>query len=351
MTLLGERFSRLTRIPHERLVAEPTPVQALPRLSRMTGTELFIKRDDQTSPVYGGNKVRKLEFLLGHARARGDDSLVTIGAFGSHHVLATSTHGARAGFAVHAVLVPQPWTPHVGENLRADLAAGAQLHPVRRGLLGPPELLRVAAKLRLSGRRPYMIPHGGSSPVGALGYVEAGLELAAQIDAGSCPEPDAIYVALGSCGTVAGLAIGLAAAGLTTPIIAARVTDRVVANRWLLGELIDRAALRLQRRDQRFPSVANTAKSLVHIDDSGFGAGYGAQSDETKRAQELARADGFEVDPTYTGKTLAVMLRHAEGERRGQTLLYLHTLSSADMSSVLRRAPALPRWTDRYVTR
>jgi D-cysteine desulfhydrase len=348
---LAQRFPGLDTLVRADLLGPlPTPVEALPRLSRMTSTELFIKRDDRSAQHYGGNKARKLAYLIGEATAQGADSLLTVGAFGSHHVLATSIHGARHGFAVHGVLVPQPFTSHVERNLLAGLGAGATHHPVRHSALAPAELLRVMARLRLSRRRPYLIPHGGTSPLGALGYVDAGLELVAQIDAGQTPEPQAIYMALGSGGTAVGFAVGLAAGGLRVPIIAARVTPRLVAPRAMVDGLIERVVHDLHARDPRFPRVAEAAKRLVTITDESRGAGYGQPDDAATRASELALSEDIELDPTYTAKAFAQMLRHAEGERRGQRLLFIHTLSSMDLGPFTSRAPALPRWTDRYRT-
>jgi 1-aminocyclopropane-1-carboxylate deaminase/D-cysteine desulfhydrase-like pyridoxal-dependent ACC family enzyme len=323
----------------------------MPRLSKMTGAELWVKRDDATAAAYGGNKVRKLEYLLGDARRQGADTLITTGAFGSHHVLATSIFGAEAGFAVHAVLVPQPWQEHIGQNLRADVAAGATLHPVRHGAEVPFAVRRLAWRLRREGRRPYLIPHGGSTAYGALGYVEAGLELAAQVDARTLPEPDAIYVALGSAGTATGMAIGLAAAGLTTKVVAVRVTDRLIANRATFLSLL-RATMKLLRaHDPRFPSVLELAARKVEIDPTAFAPGYGVSTPETRRATELAAAEGLVTDETYTARALQVMLRHAESGDRWKRALFWQTLSSADLSPLLRRVPAAPRWAERYAGR
>ncbi|MCA9535028.1 MAG: pyridoxal-phosphate dependent enzyme [Myxococcales bacterium] len=346
---LGARFPGLASMARADLLGPlPTPVEPLVRLSRMTSTELFIKRDDRSAQHYGGNKARKLAFLLGDAQRAGADTLLTVGAFGSHHVLATSVHGARNGFAVHGVLVPQPFTPHVERNLLAGLGAGATHHPVRYAALAPAEILRVMARLRLSRRRPYFIPHGGTSALGALGYVDAGLELGAQIDARFVPEPHAVYTALGSGGTAVGLAVGLAAAGLRVPVIAARVTPTLVAPRPLLDGLVEKVVHELHSRDPRFPRVADAAKQLIVITDESRGAGYGEPDEAAQRAAELALADDIELDPTYTAKAFAEMLRHAEGERRGQRLIFVHTLSSQDLTPLTSRAPALPRWTDRY---
>ncbi|MEM1414786.1 MAG: pyridoxal-phosphate dependent enzyme, partial [Myxococcota bacterium] len=244
MTLLGSRFPRLSMLPHVPLV-RATPVER----HALDEGELWVKRDDLVAERYGGNKTRKLEWLLGDARARDARALLTAGAWGSHHVLATTRYGTAWGFDVHAVLAPQRRTPHVDENLRAGLGLGLHAHPVTSGPRVLPELVRVQAALRARGLRPYRIPFGGSSPVGALGYVEAGLELAQQIQARELDEPDAVVVALGSGGTVAGLSVGLAAAGLTTKVVGVRVTPRAVANAARVRRLIAKIIAHLRRTE------------------------------------------------------------------------------------------------------
>lgn len=340
MTLLAHHFPRTSRLAHVPL-AGTTPVENLPNASAQTGSALWVKRDDQTSELYGGNKVRKLEFLLADARRQGCDTLVTTGAYGSHHVLATSLFGARWGFDVHAVVVPQPWTEHARENLRVALGAGTKLHRVPGWPMALPTLAGLKASLQMRGKRVYRIPHGGSSVEGALGYVEAGLELAKQIDTGAMPEPSAIYVALGSGGTCAGLAVGLAAVGLTTPVIGVRVTPRLVCNRATVGALVGGAVRTLRAADKGFPEVTRGAMRLLRIDASVYGDGYGVVDGRTADATKRAALDGLTLDPTYTAKTFAAFLRDASEERRGQTLLYWHTLSSADLSKQIEHAPQL----------
>jgi len=153
----------------------PTPVERVEGLSA-PGSELWIKRDDRTGDVYGGNKVRKLEWLLHDARERGATRVVTVGAAGSHHVLATTYYGKKVGLEVEAVLVPQPVTPHVVEVLRADLALGLHAFPVSSWGAAPLTLARRVAR----GAR--LITVGGSSVVGSMGYVSAARELAESSD-------------------------------------------------------------------------------------------------------------------------------------------------------------------------
>ena len=200
MTILSDRFRGLRKIPHIPLAELPTAVEPLERLSQRAGAEIWIKRDDRTSPRYGGNKVRKLEYVLGEVRKGEADTIVTAGAAGSHHVVACGLFGGEQGLKVHAVMTPQRFTSHVEENLRASLALGVEVHPAPSAPRALATLARVTASLRLRGRRPFVVPPGGSDLAGIVGYVEAGIELARQLEAGVCPEPDAIFVALGSGG-------------------------------------------------------------------------------------------------------------------------------------------------------
>src|SRR5207253_1849150 len=142
--------------------------------------ELWVKREDESGERYGGNKVRKLEFILAEAARAPKRRLVTVGGYGSHHVLATAVYGAQQGFAVEAVVFPQPLTPHVLETVRAAAAAGASFRVAHSWAGVPPRVLVARRRCRYVGP-------GGSSPTGTLGYVSAGLELAAQVSRGECP--------------------------------------------------------------------------------------------------------------------------------------------------------------------
>lgn len=340
VTTLAERWTGLAALPRITCATLPTPVERLAQVSEHTSAEVWVKRDDLTSPLYGGNKVRKLEYLLGDARAKGADTLITVGAVGSHHVLATAIFGGREGFDVHAVLAPQPAGPHVLDYARCDLAAGATLHSVPSFALVPFAVQALALRLRLRGRTPYVIPGGGSSEVGALGYVEAGVELSAQLEARALPEPRAIHLAFGTGGTVAGAAVGLAACGVTAELVAVRVTDPAIANRVMLGHLIRKLVVSLRRLDARFPDVAELALSRIRIEARELGQGYGVPTDAARFADGLARVDGLTLETTYTAKALASLVRDAATRPPRTPLLYWHTLSSADLTPLLERAPA-----------
>ena len=347
---LTDRWPALGRIPRVDLGVVPTSVHALSDVSQRLDAGVWVKRDDASAPRYGGNKVRKLEFVLAEARAAKADTLITFGAVGSHHVFATALYGREQGHEVHAVLTPQPYHPHVDSQLRADVAVGARLHSARS--LG--EALRKATRLALGARlrrsRPFVIPPGGSNVAGTLGCVNAGVELAAQIDAGQCPDPAAVYVACGTCATAAGIALGLAACGVHTKVVAVRVVDRLMCNRLSLSRLVRGAESFLRSVDAHFPEVAGQALASLEIDHGEFAPGYGASSPACEAAQYLGRLEGLAFDPTYTGKAFASLLRHAEGKRRGQNLLFWHTLSSAPLEPFLVDQPEAPEQFVRLMT-
>jgi len=305
----------------------PTPVQRVDALCR-PGSELWVKRDDLTHPVYGGNKVRKLEWLLAEARARGASRVVTVGAAGSHHVLSTAYFGRKAGLEVEAVLVPQPRTEHVVEVLRADLGLGLHAFPVRSWGAAP---FALAARV-LRGAR--LITVGGSSVTGSMGYVRAARELAAQVRAGELPEPDVCVVALGSGGTAGGLTAGFEAEGLKTRVIGACVS----VPPWALHLAALRLARACARREGLRASGAWARERFV-MDRRFLGAGYGHRTPLGDEATVVARAAaGLVLDPTYTAKAFAAALWQVRA-RAAPVVLYWHTLSSASMAPLLAGAP------------
>ncbi|MEM1348099.1 MAG: pyridoxal-phosphate dependent enzyme, partial [Myxococcota bacterium] len=229
---LARRFPAARALPHAPLGDFPTPVEHLERAGEELGLpDLFIKRDDRSGKEYGGNKVRKLEFALAHARAQGHDDIVTIGAIGSHHVLATSIYARQLGMRPSAQHWPQPVTPHVRDNLRALSTTQPTLRLIGHPVEVPFHVFKRHLNDWLADRpRTYFLSGGGSSPHGVLGYVNAALELAEQIDAGLAPEPDVVFVAAGTNGTYAGLLLGAKMAGLRAKFIAVRVVEKIVTN-------------------------------------------------------------------------------------------------------------------------
>jgi D-cysteine desulfhydrase len=347
---LVDRWPNTARIPRLMLAALPTPVAAMPHVSAKLDADVWVKRDDLTAARYGGNKVRKLEYILAEAKARGADTLITMGALGSHHVFATALYGREHGFETHAVLLPEPYRPQVEEHIRADLGVGAKLYTAESYPQVAKRMLSLAIKLRLRGHRPFIIPAGGSTVHGALGFVSAGVELATQVDAGLCPDPDGVYVACGSTATAAGLALGLAAAGLRTRVIAVRVADKLLAHPLRVAHLIRGAEALLRSVEPRFPSVAERAIASVEYDHVEIGRGYGRPTPSSEAARVLAGEDGLTLDVTYTSKALACLLRHAESSRRGQRLVFWNTMSNEPMAPFLERAPPVPEELVRLMT-
>lgn len=307
--------------------AYPTPVQRVDTLS-LPGSELWIKRDDSTHEVYGGNKVRKLEWLLADARERGVRRIVTVGAAGSHHVLATTYFGRKVGLKVEAVLVPQPRTEHVIEVLRANLALGLAPFPVGSWAAAPLALARRVA----SGAR--LITVGGSSVVGSMGYVDAARELAAQVRRGELPEPDVCVVALGSGGTAGGLAAGFEAERLRTRVVGVCVSTPP----WVL-RLSSLWLARACARRSGVPAAFGSMRTRLSMDARFLGEGYGYATAAGVEATRIAREQaGITLNPTYTAKAFASALWHLRA-RRGERILYWHTLSSAPMGPLLAGAP------------
>jgi 1-aminocyclopropane-1-carboxylate deaminase/D-cysteine desulfhydrase-like pyridoxal-dependent ACC family enzyme len=288
---------------------------------------LWVKRDDLTSALYGGNKVRKLERLLDAARARQAQRIVTVGAAGSHHVLATALFAKEQGIELDAVLVPQQKTSHVVENLRADLRAGVRVIPASS---------YAHAALCILGRiarGSYYIPVGGSNLEGTLAYVDAARELASQVRTGELPEPDVVVVALGSGGTAAGLAAGFAVESMKTRVVAITVSDPAW---WIARRVRALARAALERESKRPGERAPELRLLV--DASYLGPGYGRATEAGARALAIGADAGLTLDSTYTAKTFAAVLDLVDAGDHSN-VLYWHTLSSAPMDRWLDGAP------------
>ena len=312
-SLLHQRFpSTAATLPRLPLCRTPTPVRAAPGL----GQDVWVKDDAEIAEPWGGNKPRKLEWILAAARAGGYGTILTFGGLGTNHGLATAVYARRAGIDCVLALVEQPRTEEVERQLARLRAAAARVYltrDARRTALASPCIALRHAQLR-PPRPPYFLPPGGSSPLGAVGFVEAALELAAQVEAGDLPEPRAVVVALGSGGSAAGLAAGLAVAGLRTQVKAVLVNDQLRLTHASVLRLAHRTLRLLERRGAGVSRVAVRSEALdvVH----GFmGPGYGHPTAPAAEARELAlRAEGLKLDPVYTGKALAALLAGSAGE-------------------------------------
>lgn len=309
--LIHRRFERTAAtLPRVPICTLPTPVRAAPGL----GEGIWVKDDALSADPWGGNKPRKLEWILAAARAGGYGTVVTFGGIGTNHGLATALYARREGLECVLVLVEQPRTEHVERQLARLREEATRVHLMpssRRAGLAVPWLAARYAQAR-PPRPPYLLPPGGSSPLGAVGFVEAALELAAQVEAGELPEPAAVVVALGSGGSAAGLAAGLAIAGLRTRVEAVLVNDQLKLTEASVGRLARRTLKLLARRGADVDGIEPNELRVVR----GFmGAGYGHDTHEGGEAQRLAReAEGLALEPVYTGKTLAAIRAGATGE-------------------------------------
>jgi D-cysteine desulfhydrase len=301
------------RVPWTPLCTLPTPVVRAEKLETELGVgPLWWKCDEQSAPLYGGNKPRKLEWILGDALARGRRRVITTGAYGTNHGLATALFARELGLACELVLAPQPVTDSVRARLLELAAAGAELHHARS--MGH-AVLCVVARLARHPRAVY-VPTGGSNPRGVLGTIDAGLELAAQVREGVLPEPARVYVALGSGGSAAGLAAGLALGGLRTKVVAVLVTYRIPLPAVWATRLAQRALRLLVRAGADFDPRAVDVAGHLEIESRFVGPGYGVPTPAADRVVELAA--GLEVatlERTYTGKALAALAERERGSR------------------------------------
>ncbi len=326
---LFDAFPAIARIVHRAELADlPTPLDVHEggALGLRIG-KLMVKRDDLSGHVYGGNKVRKLEFLLGEAVRHGARGVLTFGVAGSNHALATSLYARTCGLTSYSMLTRQSNAAYVRRNLLAGFHAGARLMPFdseEAAAVGARQLIRAAGD---RGEPVVGIPGGGSSPVGCLGFVNAGLELAAQIRTLGLPQPDRVYLALGTVGTAAGLLLGLRLAGLRTQMVAVRVVRQDVARPERLTGLV---------RDTRRLLDCGDApgEELPEIRHEFVGPGYARFTPEGVAAMALAdRELGLRLEGTYTGKAFAALLDDArKGRLEGETVLFWNTYNSRPLN-------------------
>ena len=316
---------QLARFARARFCHLPTPLEALPRLSaELGGPEILVKRDDATGLAFGGNKTRKLEFLIGQALGEGADTLVTAGGVQSNHCRQTAAAAARVTASPARSCCRAGW-PGTGPgyeqsgNVLLDRLAGARAHVVRARRRDARELERVAGGCARGGRRPFVIPVGGSTPIGALGYVSAGLELMAQAEASGRPI-DAIVHASGSGGTQAGLLVALEALGAEVAVVGISVSEAGAALEATVAELAGRTAAVL--------GTAAPPRARVEALDRYVGPDYGQPTAGMREAVRLcATLEGLFLDPVYTGKAMAGLIDLIRAGRfgRSQTIVFVHT--------------------------
>ncbi len=336
---LFRRFPGLAgRLPRQPLCDLPTPVEDCGALADAVGIGgLHAKRDDLSAPLYGGNKVRKLEFLLADAQARHRREVLTFGFAGSNFAAATAFYGERLGLHCLSMLLPQVPSDYVRSNLSLGLTAGAEIfHAETVPRLACRAVLETL-KRPLTGRRvPYWIPAGGSAPQGVAAYINAALELAEQVEAGLLPAPHRIYVAMGSMGTVAGLAIGLVLAGMASQVVAVRVVEKRFASAQGLSELLQRT---LRWLGPEVAQQVNAAQALARVEvrEEFFGSHYGEVTAKTAAAMEqFAGSTSLRLDGTYSAKAAAALLADADSGRLGeQESLFWHTFNARPLEGLL----------------
>ena len=323
-------------LPKVAIAQLPTAVSTR-KISLASGQfEVSIKRDDATSPLYGGNKVRKLEYLLRRAIDRGARRVATFGAAGSNHALATAMHASELGLDCTCFLSHQKATPNVARTLNMHRRLGTEI--VRWG----GDIDQVALfRERLQGRGAWVVPLGGTCWLGVAGFVNAAFELAGQIAAGLIPVPARIYIACGTTGSAAGLALGLAAAGLETTVHAIQVADNPFASEWKMHRLMAKTSGLLNRMEPTF-IAAGWRKRIVWRDEF-LAGGYARVDAATEAAVAIAR-DEFDLslETTYTGKAFAGMLHDLQQPGYdGASYLFWNTYNSSPLPAGPQRPASL----------
>jgi L-cysteate sulfo-lyase len=309
-------------LPRYSLGFFPTPLVELPHLAeRLSGPRIFMKRDDQTGLALGGNKTRKLEFLVGEALAHGCDTLITGGAAQSNHCRQTAAAAPACGLSCHLVLGGQ--APAVPEgNLLLDQLLGAVIHwtgELRKGERIP----EIAESLRSAGRKPYIVPYGGSNTTGAVGFVEAVRELTRQLSQLDESITHIVF-ASSSGGTQAGLTVGKSLFGLDAKLIGIGI-DKGASGDVPFAEHVVRLA---NATAERLGAGDRFSASDLTIREGYLGDGYGVVGELERRAiRMVARTEGILLDPVYTGRAMGGLIDMIErGElSREHAVLFWHT--------------------------
>jgi D-cysteine desulfhydrase len=329
-------------LPFLQLANLPTPVHRSSGLEEAMGIDrLWLKRDDISAAEYGGNKLRKLEFLLAAAKQNNCRNVITFGGLGSNHALATAINCQRLGLRCIAILTPEPGTELVCRTLRYHQLLGTRLEIAHTYA----ETRSVADRLQneLGAGDCYEIPFGGSSWLGAIGFVNAGLEIAQQITAGSLAKPDHIYLGCGTAGSTAGLALGLMLAGIKTTIQAVQVTPASMHHEQLFRELFTEANIELNAREPSIP-LLDYGEAGVELRDDQLGSGYAIPTEAAREAAHLFqdKAD-LPASLTYTAKVFAGLMADAgRGMLAEKKILFWNTYNS----QAYPQLPADDSWKD-----
>ncbi|MEH7123076.1 D-cysteine desulfhydrase [Bacillus sp. JJ1773] len=312
-------------LPRIKYTENPTPIEYLGNFSKaLEGPNIFIKRDDLLGLTLGGNKTRKLEFLMADAKEKGADTIITCGAVQSNHCRLTLSAAVKEGLKCVLVLeerVPSSYNPQAsGNNFLFNLLGVENVIVVPGGSDMLNEMKIVADELAEKGRKPYVIPGGGSNEIGVVGYVACAQEIIEQT-ANSGLNIDYIVVASGSGGTHAGLLTGLFGEGCQIPIIGINVGRAEAAQKQLIQNLVSKTA-KFIGLEEEIPN------ELVVCKDNYVGPGYSLETNEMiESVQLLARTEGILLDPVYTGKVMAGLIDHVRKGyfKKNDNVLFIHT--------------------------
>lgn len=312
----------------------PTPVKALTDL----GDNAWIKQDDLSHPNYGGNKIRKLDFVLADIKRKKKNHVITFGATGTNAGVATAMMCYRNQLTCTVYLFEQPLTQTVKDNIALMQTYGAEL--IFCGSLLKTVLSFYGSRYRLH-RNSYFLWAGCSNPVATFAYINAAFELKQQIEAGLLPEPEHIFVPVGSCSTLAGLTLGAKLCGLKSNVIGIRVAPAYLGpfpacTEGEVNKVIKQAAQQMKKwgiNETDNAALANIPH--CHFSDQFYGEGYGIASDASLNAIDTFKAQGITLENTYSGKAAAAFLQQLKGNTKPQ--LFWQTFNSADALSVARQ--------------
>jgi L-cysteate sulfo-lyase len=339
-------MSVIKHIARVKLTHSPTPLEFAPRLSELLGIELWVKRDDCTGLGGGGNKTRKLEFLLADAQSKGADTLVTLGGIQSNHARQTAAAAAKLGFDCELVLQAVEGTPNSNYanngNILLDQLFGAKVHTLSYEQDIELYAQNLMQQLSDSGRSPYLIPIGGSNSIGSLGYVLCAEEMLTQLNsdtiekvqhgANASAHFDQIVLATGSAGTQAGLLAGLIANNDSTQVLGINVSRPSSEQDPLVQQLLEQIVLELNLEPEKVSE--SMLRSRVNTNGDYYGDGYGQVTETMLEAVKTsAKLEGLLLDPVYSGKAMAGLfdLCRKGAIASGSRVMFLHTGGSVGL--------------------
>ncbi len=311
-------------IPRIDITHAPTPLEFAPRLSEELGCHLYIKRDDCTGLAVGGNKTRKLEYLLADASAQGADTLVTIGGMQSNHARQTAAAAAKFGFGCELVLEEVAGTPEAdytdNGNVLLDYLLGAGIHRLAIDDDSNVYTENLINQLKTQGRKPYLIPVGGSNVIGSFGYIRCANEILQQLGENNL-NIDQIVLASGSAGTQAGLLAGLIAAQVDIPVLGISVSRSTEAQKQLVEDLLQQSLSALELDPKLADGKVVTNGNYVG---DGYGIPTAGMIEAVKRCAQL---EGLILDPVYTGKAMAGLIDLCSKDmiNKARNTMFLHT--------------------------